>query len=31
MEGMDSVAQMRYLEIVVNIAVIGGKCFTYVG
>ena len=26
----DTVAQMRYAEIVVNIALIGGKCFEFV-
>lgn len=30
MEGIDTVAQMRYLEIVVNIAIIGGKCYNFV-
>ena len=30
LEGIDTVAQMRYLEIVVNIAIIGGKCYNFV-
>lgn len=30
-QDVDSVAQMRYFEILVNIAIIGGKCFAFVG
>jgi hypothetical protein len=30
MEGIDTVAQMRYLEIVVSIAILGGKCYNFV-
>lgn len=29
-EEIDTVAQMRYLEIVVEVAVLGGKCFEFV-
>ena len=29
-EDVDTVAQMRYLEVVVNIAIIGGKCYLFV-
>lgn len=31
LQAVDTEAQMRYLEIVVQIAILGGKCFDFVG
>lgn len=30
-EDVDTVAQMRYMEIIVSIAILGGKCYSFVG